>query len=243
MRSDSLKLSILKISKDVYNIFRSPFYPTKHHPSFDNTRLITTISAVFLSIRGYTDFFITSWRMPPVLILYILYFLAGTLFTRFLVILAGRTKSPATLSIAYFRIMSTILLYTSLFDLAVYFITVSTNSLKVSRFLIPLADIIFVSFSIYFIILCGYTFKKFLQQRHLTFFLSFIFSIIIMPAALFFLVKTFCLDPTIAISSKSMFPTLQVRNYILVNRLAYLLKEPERGEIVLFSLPGEKRSM
>ncbi|MBI2266849.1 MAG: signal peptidase I [Armatimonadetes bacterium] len=48
---------------------------------------------------------------------------------------------------------------------------------------------------------------------------------------------------TFYIPSESMVPTLQKNDYILVNLFMYKLREPKRGEIVVFKppIPGEKR--
>lgn len=51
------------------------------------------------------------------------------------------------------------------------------------------------------------------------------------------LLKTFLLQ-AFWIPSESMVPTLEVNDRVLVNKLAYTLGEPERGDIVVFSDPG-----
>ena len=53
------------------------------------------------------------------------------------------------------------------------------------------------------------------------------------------LLKTFVVQ-AFYIPSSSMEPTLQVGDRVLVNKLAYLFREPERGEVVVFSgdVPG-----
>lgn len=48
-----------------------------------------------------------------------------------------------------------------------------------------------------------------------------------------FIVRTFY------IPSGSMIPTLQVRDFILVNEFIYRFKEPERGDIIVFKPPPE----
>jgi len=44
---------------------------------------------------------------------------------------------------------------------------------------------------------------------------------------------------TFYIPSGSMIPTLQIKDYILVNEFVYRLKEPARGDIVVFKPPPE----
>jgi signal peptidase I len=50
------------------------------------------------------------------------------------------------------------------------------------------------------------------------------------------LVKTFLVQP-FWIPSESMLPTIEVNDRVMVNKLAYRLGEPERGDIVVFRDP------
>jgi signal peptidase I len=43
----------------------------------------------------------------------------------------------------------------------------------------------------------------------------------------------------VRVDGTSMVPTLQNGEYILINRLAYQIGEPERGDIIVFSYPDE----
>lgn len=51
-------------------------------------------------------------------------------------------------------------------------------------------------------------------------------------------IKTFLLQP-FWIPSESMFPTIEVDDRVMVNKLAYDIGEPERGDIVVFRDPAE----
>jgi signal peptidase I len=62
-------------------------------------------------------------------------------------------------------------------------------------------------------------------------------SIIIAGVTALFIIQF--LFRTFYIPSGSMIPTLQVRDYILVNEFIYRFKEPERGDIVVFRPPPE----
>lgn len=52
------------------------------------------------------------------------------------------------------------------------------------------------------------------------------------------MVKTFLVQP-FWIPSESMVPTIEVNDRVMVNKLAYELGEPERGDIVVFRDPAE----
>jgi signal peptidase I len=62
-------------------------------------------------------------------------------------------------------------------------------------------------------------------------------SIIIAGVTALFIIQF--LFRTFYIPSGSMIPTLQIRDYILVNEFIYRFKEPERGDIVVFKPPPE----
>ncbi|MFH1624947.1 MAG: signal peptidase I [Pseudomonadota bacterium] len=240
MRGDPSKSSIVAISKEIYTLFTFPLYPTRLHPLLGHTRLVLTVFVLSLLARGYVDLSLASWRMPLVLILYLLHLLNGGVFVGLLRALTGRTASYGALSRVYFGILGIVFFYTTFVDLAVYLAIISIDSIKTHRFLVPLADIIFIGLSIYFVILCGYTLRKIMERKPKRYVPSFVLSILVVPIILFFVTKTAFFDPTICIFSKSMFPTLRVGDYILVNRLAYLFREPGRGQVVLFSLPGKE---
>ena len=62
-------------------------------------------------------------------------------------------------------------------------------------------------------------------------------SIIIAGVTALFIIQF--LFRTFFIPSGSMIPTLQIRDYILVNEFIYRFNEPERGDIVVFRPPPE----
>jgi len=55
------------------------------------------------------------------------------------------------------------------------------------------------------------------------------------------LVRTFVVQPFV-VSGASMEPTFYNGNYLLVDELAYRFRTPERGEVVVFRYPGDRRS-
>ena len=52
------------------------------------------------------------------------------------------------------------------------------------------------------------------------------------------MVKTFLVQP-FWIPSESMVPTIEINDRVMVNKLAYKLGEPERGDVVVFRDPAE----
>ncbi len=55
------------------------------------------------------------------------------------------------------------------------------------------------------------------------------------------LVRTFVVQPFV-VSGASMEPTFYNGNYLLVDELAYRFRSPERGEVIVFRYPGDRRS-
>ena len=55
------------------------------------------------------------------------------------------------------------------------------------------------------------------------------------------ILRTFLFD-TIYVASGSMEPTLEVGTHYLVSRYIYRLRDPERGEIVVFTSPEDKKT-
>jgi len=56
-----------------------------------------------------------------------------------------------------------------------------------------------------------------------------------------FLVRTFVAQPFL-VSGSSMEPNFDDGNYLLVDELTYRFREPERGEVIVFKYPGDRRS-
>ncbi|HXF44454.1 MAG TPA: signal peptidase I [Candidatus Paceibacterota bacterium] len=57
---------------------------------------------------------------------------------------------------------------------------------------------------------------------------------------LVFLVRYFIAQPFL-VSGSSMEPNFENGDYLLVDELAYRFREPERGEVVVFRYPGDRR--
>ena len=64
---------------------------------------------------------------------------------------------------------------------------------------------------------------------------------VIIAVVAVFLVRTFITQPFL-VSGQSMEPTFQDGNYLLVDEVAYRLRDPERGEVVVFRYPGDRRA-
>ena len=66
-------------------------------------------------------------------------------------------------------------------------------------------------------------------------------GLIILALALAFLIKTFLVQ-AFYIPSGSMIPQLEIGDRVLVEKVAYRLREPERGEILVFQRPGSENA-
>lgn len=64
------------------------------------------------------------------------------------------------------------------------------------------------------------------------------FAGVVMPFVLFFVIRSFFLQ-AFYVPSGSMLPTLEVEDRILVNKLYYHLRSPQRGDVVVFWAPPE----
>lgn len=80
----------------------------------------------------------------------------------------------------------------------------------------------------------------FLMKRFLWSALEVTQTVIIAVVAVF-LVRTFVAQPFL-VSGQSMEPTFHDGNYLLIDEIAYRVREPERGEVVVFRYPGDHRS-
>jgi signal peptidase I len=72
-------------------------------------------------------------------------------------------------------------------------------------------------------------FKIFLEEILITVSLALIIS---------FLIQNFFLEPRI-VPTGSMLPTIQINQRILVNKLAYKMSSPKRGDVIVFKPPIE----
>lgn len=64
---------------------------------------------------------------------------------------------------------------------------------------------------------------------------------VIIAVVAVFLVRTFITQPFL-VSGQSMEPTFHDGNYLLIDEVAYRLREPERGEVIVFRYPGDHKS-
>jgi signal peptidase I len=62
-------------------------------------------------------------------------------------------------------------------------------------------------------------------------------GLVIVALVLAFVIKTFLVQ-AFYIPSGSMIPTLQIQDRVLVEKLSYRFREPERGEVIVFQRPG-----
>ena len=70
--------------------------------------------------------------------------------------------------------------------------------------------------------------------------LRWVLEVVVIVAAAFLLallIQLFLIKPY-AIPSESMEPTLQISDRVLVNRLVYHFREPQRGDVIVFHPPG-----
>ncbi|HVM20857.1 MAG TPA: signal peptidase I [Egibacteraceae bacterium] len=66
-------------------------------------------------------------------------------------------------------------------------------------------------------------------------------GMVLLALLLAFLIKTFVVQ-AFYIPSGSMIPTLQIRDRVLVEKISYRFREPQRGEIVVFQRPGSEHA-
>ncbi len=66
-------------------------------------------------------------------------------------------------------------------------------------------------------------------------------GLVVVALLLAFLIKTFLLQ-AFFIPSGSMIPTLEIGDRVLVEKVSYRFRPPERGEIIVFQRPGSERA-
>jgi signal peptidase I len=64
-------------------------------------------------------------------------------------------------------------------------------------------------------------------------------GLVLVALLLAFLIKTFLVQ-AFYIPSGSMIPTLEVGDRVLVEKISYRLRQPERGEVIVFQRPGSE---
>ena len=60
---------------------------------------------------------------------------------------------------------------------------------------------------------------------------------LVLAAVLYLIIQT--LTARIKVESTSMLPTLRANDYVVVNKLAYKLSEPKRGDVIVFKYPPD----
>lgn len=66
-----------------------------------------------------------------------------------------------------------------------------------------------------------------------------ILEVVLIAAATVFLIRTYLVQPFV-VSGASMSPTFTDGNYILIDEITYRLREPQRGEVIVFKYPQDK---
>lgn len=79
-----------------------------------------------------------------------------------------------------------------------------------------------------------------LRRHSLWFHLLDVFFNIVIIVAIVVGIRTFLVSP-FQVEGNSMSDTLQHRQYIIINKLAYFLGKPERGDVVVFRPPNEEK--
>jgi len=64
---------------------------------------------------------------------------------------------------------------------------------------------------------------------------------ILIVAAVVLVVRTFLIQPFL-VSGASMEPNFSDGNYLIINELSYRLREPKRGEVIVFQSPSDGRT-
>ena len=65
-------------------------------------------------------------------------------------------------------------------------------------------------------------------------------GLVIVALALAFVIKTFLVQ-AFYIPSGSMIPTLEIGDRVLVEKVSYRFRQPERGEVIVFQRPGAEK--
>lgn len=66
-------------------------------------------------------------------------------------------------------------------------------------------------------------------------------EVVLIALVTVFIIRTFIVQPFL-VSGASMSPNFQDGNYLLIDEITYLLRAPERGEVVVFRYTGDKSS-
>jgi len=64
---------------------------------------------------------------------------------------------------------------------------------------------------------------------------------IIVAVVVVFLIRTYIVQPFL-VNGESMYPTFNNGDYLLVDEITYRIREPQRGEVIVFRYPNEPSS-
>ena len=68
-----------------------------------------------------------------------------------------------------------------------------------------------------------------------------ILEVVLISVATVFIIRTFLAQPFL-VSGASMEPTFHDGNYLIVDEITYRFREPQRGEVVVFRYPKERKT-
>ncbi len=66
-------------------------------------------------------------------------------------------------------------------------------------------------------------------------------EVVLIALVTVFIIRSFVVQPFL-VSGASMSPNFQNGNYLLVDEVTYLLRQPQRGEVIVFRYTGDKSS-
>lgn len=68
-----------------------------------------------------------------------------------------------------------------------------------------------------------------------------VLEVVLIAVATVFVIRTFLIQPFL-VSGASMEPNFSDHNYLIIDRITYRLRAPERGEVVVFRYPNDPRT-
>ncbi len=68
-----------------------------------------------------------------------------------------------------------------------------------------------------------------------------IIEVVLVAGVTVFVIRTYVVQPFL-VSGQSMEPSFQGGNYLLIDEVSYRFEEPERGDVIVFRYPGDKKT-